>query len=70
MFLNKLAVQLALAINAPKDYNKRKKQRDEGEKQNGATNIYGYGIRKPQKNNTAGSLYGIFQPMIVREEKT
>ncbi|EJP31954.1 hypothetical protein HMPREF1147_1636 [Selenomonas sp. FOBRC9] len=28
MFLNKLAVQLALAINAPKDYNKRKKQRD------------------------------------------
>ena len=58
MFLNKLAVQLALAINAPKDYNKRKKQRDEGEKQNGATNIYGYGIRKPQKNNTAGSLFG------------
>ena len=47
-----------LRDSPPKDYNKRKKQRDEGEKQNGATNIYGHGIRKPQKNNTTGNLSG------------
>ena len=41
-----------------KDYNKGKKQGNEGEKQNGATNIYGHGIRKPQKNNTTRSLSG------------
>jgi len=33
-----------LRVLSPKDYNKGEKQCDEGEKQNGATNIYGHGI--------------------------